>query len=614
MKVVEVIPIIKGVAKPTLSYFTKDKFAPGSFVRVPVQKRQALALVASSDDVRHAKSELKSAGFALRKLQAVPSAGLLNPAFVKAAKKTADFYAAPLGGVLRTLLPKLVLESPDVLGKPITKSGSPREVKLIQLGVEERYREYRSIVRESLARETSVMLIVPTQVEARKAEQALAIGIEKYVFSPIGKTPKNIKKVLKDALAEKHAILFITTPAYICFDRSDLDTFILDRENSRAYRSLSRPFVDAKRFLEIYASERGANLILGDSTLSLGSLKKLADGIFAEFTPLTWRLKERSETELVDLRAKKEFEVISDRLKKNIESALAERKSVFLFGARKGLASSTVCSDCGSLVLCKNCGAPLVLHDGPIYACHHCGAKRSAETRCDYCESWKLTPLGVGIDRIHSSIKELFPEAKIFLADKDKASTPARVRALVREFQEMPGSILIGTELPLAYLEDIPLVAAVSLDSLFSIPDFFINERIFYLIVRLREIASERFILQTRNAGAQILEFAGAGNILDFYRTELSEREELRYPPFSIFVKASIEGDPETLQKKAAFLLSLFARFDPQFLMESRGAKHGELSMVMRFDRERWPVSEARDKLLLLPQEFLIKVDPESLF
>lgn len=620
MKVVEVIPIAKGLNRPTLSYFTKESFQAGSFVKIPLRKGFTLGIVVSTMDARRVKSELKDASFALKKLSIVEKAGSLGEAFMQAVKETANFYATTEGLVLKTLLPKIILENPELLSSAVKiKNKEVREVRVIGLSEDERFREYRGVVRESLARGRSTLFIAPTQEEALKAFQALSGGIEKYVFTTAGKTPKNLKKLLIEAREEKHSILLITTPSLMVFDRKDLDTYILERENSRTYRSMTRPFIHTKVFLEYYVKAKGSTLILGDSVLSLESLRNEREGRYSEFTPITWRLKCNSIAEVIDLRAKKEFEVFSPRTTEVIREALSEGKNIFIFAARKGLSSTTVCGDCASLLLCKNCKAPLVLHsnkqgEGGVYACHRCGAKRSADTRCDHCQSWKLVPLGVGVDRVVAECRKVFEDTETLVVDKDHTQTKARVSAIIKRFESNRKVILVGTELALAQLKSVPVVIAGSMDSLFSIPDFGVNERIFYLINRMREIATDRFLLQTRNAGKEILEFAAAGNVLDFYRTEIQEREELSYPPFSLFIKVSVRDTEENNKKKVIYLQSLFADHGPHFIKEKReGSGLQTVSMILRIPKDNWPSQEIREKLLLLTPDFMVKVDPETI-
>jgi primosomal protein N' len=621
MQVVEVIPIAKGITKPTLSYFTSQTFEPGSFVKIPVRSGSALGIVTRSYNARGAKDELKKSSFSLKKLSKLEKTGNVSASFMRAIQSTADFYATTAGNILGALIPKIFLTSPKLLGASSKEKNKPfREVRLIQLPNEERFREYRGIIRECFAKETSVMLCAPTHSEAVDAFEILRSGIEEYAHLLSNKKPKELEVALKSAREEKHPVLCVITPAVISFHRTDLETIILERENSRSYRTLSRPYIHLRTFLKYFARESGKTLILGDAVLSLETLWREHEEEYTEVTPLTWRAKSTAHTEIIDTKTDK-FEILSQEVRNLISRALSTHKKIFLFGARKGLAPLTMCGDCGALLLCTNCQAPLVLHQKTntekdrMYICRHCGAKRSAETRCDTCNSWKLSPLGIGTDTIAEEVKKLFPTANVFVLDKDHSSTSSLAQKTFKQSASTENSILIGTEMALTYLKEIPYAAVISLDALFSIPDFGINERIFYLINRLREITTEEFVVQTRNAKQEVLRQASEGNILDFYRAEIQERQELRYPPFSLFIKVSTEGTQSQLEKKASYLQHLFKNHEPHFTIENRAQKAGskKLSMILRLTRETWPVQEVSQALLLLPPDFLIKVDPDSI-
>jgi len=587
-----------------------------------MRKGSVLGIVENAQNASSLKASIKSANFALKKISVVEKTSGLPEPFIKTAKEVANFYTTTTSNILGALLPKIFFDHPEFLSSKVREKKSEMgEIRLLQLSTNERLREYRSIIRENFAQNKSVLFIAPTQEDLKKAYEPLRIGIENFVFTTFEKKGERLKTTLMKTKNEKHPILLLTTFPYLSLGRDDFGTIILERENSRAYRLLKRPYINIKTFLEFYIKNKKVNLILGDSVLSIESLWKGREGLYNELTPLSWRLNFESAAEIVDMQTRQNFNILSERLINNIKTSLYEGKNIFLFGTRKGLSPSTICGDCASLLLCKNCQAPLVLHekmiDGDIkniYICHHCGAKRNSETRCDNCQSWKLYPLGIGVDRIVDECQKIFPEIKIMLLDKDHVKTGKQAKELIEKFENENGSILVGTELALNYLKKVPLVSVVSLDSLFSIPDFYINEKIFYLITRLRELSKENFLIQTRNAKADVLEFATAGNVLDFYRAEIKEREELRYPPFSLFIKVSKEDTPDNIKRKATVLQNTFDSFEPHFILKnSKKTDQKVLSMILRIKKENWPDKLLKEKLLLLTPDFLIKVDPESI-
>jgi len=362
--------------------------------------------------------------------------------------------------------------------------------------------------------------------------------------------------------------------------------------------------------LEQLAKHSGRQLVMGDSVLSVETLWKEKRGDYGELSLIRWRLP-AAPAQLVDVSAKPnkdgKFEIISSELKTLIAKALEEKEKIFLFGARKGLAPTTICGDCGYILPCLNCGAPVVLHQSRrssaqanVYICHACGTKRTPDTTCGYCGSWKLVPLGIGIERIASEARQLFHRSNVEILDKDHAPTEAKVKSIVKKFNEQ-GGILVGTELAFFHLEKVPYTALVSADSLFSIPDFGINERIFYLVSRLREMTQKETIIQTRNIGKQVLAWSTQGNIIDFYLNEIGERKDLSYPPFSIFIKIT------SLTNRSDALIGVKDR-----LWKWRPETYKD-SLIMRIPREEWPNRDLVEALFLLGPQFSIKVDPESI-
>ena len=142
----------------------------------------------------------------------------------------------------------------------------------------------------------------------------------------------------------------------------------------------------------------------------------------------------------------------------------------------------------------------------------------------------------------------------------------------------------------------------VSVDTLLSVPDFRINERIFYLVSRLREMTKNEAIVQTRNIGKQILAWASQGNIVDFYQNEISERDALLYPPFSVFIK--VIAPKQNAERETEKLREEFLYWKPDVFRNS---------IVMRVPHQSWPDEKLGEKLSLLGPEFSIKVDPESI-
>ena len=327
---------------------------------------------------------------------------------------------------------------------------------------------------------------------------------------------------------------------------------------------------------------------------------------------------------------KKHFRVLSDRLEEVIRQSREDNSHIFIMTARRGLSSLIICDDCETIVSCKECSAPVVLHASKdtgrnFFMCHNCGARRGADELCVNCGGWRLTALGIGTERVIEEIRAKFPNADIVSVDADNTKTERAIHAAMKRFRDKPGSILVGTEMALLHLsEPVEHIAIASIDSLLSLPDFRIQERMMYALIRLRNLAKRTFIVQTRRAEEEVFAYGIKGNLGDFYRRMISERKQFSYPPFSLLIKISIEGKKELIAKEMANIRTLIApdiapnELDvfPAFTSAKSGKSGKGRSVIhglVKMRAAHWPKQELVEKLRLLPQHISVKIDPESL-
>lgn len=638
MNIVHVIPLSRGVFKEELTYFTSKNLLPGTLVSVPVRSRNIPALVVRLEPAADAKSKLRSSTFPIRKIEETGTTILFSPEFIEAATQTARHFAATPGEVIQALTPKTILTeyAKEAAETKKTARNNAREHKTVlkpehfvfQADDEERASTYKSLIREEFARGSSVFFCLPTIQDIERTVSSLERGIKEYTYVLHSKLSK--KKMLdtwKAALADKHPVLIVATGSFLSFPRDDVRTLILDREHAQSYKTMNRPYIDIRVFAEKLADKRNLKLILGDTFLRPETIWRHEQGELIEFAPLKFRALSTAEHMLVDMRAyrkegaKAQFRVISDELEQLITDTKKENAQLFVLAARKGLSSITVCNDCGSIVICDQCAAPLVLHtdktrpEGTVFVCHKCGVRTSSERVCSHCNSWRLTDLGVGVEKVYKAIKESHPEMNVFLLDSESANTAKKAQTIADEFFNTPGSVLVGTEMALAYL-DHPLTnsAVASIDSLFTIPDLHINEKIFNILMRLYTTTQKTLLIQTRDPEQPVFQDALQGNLLEFYRAEIAARKQFAYPPFSTCIKLTIQGRKPAVQKELGRVSELLADYDhvryPSFTEELRGAYRENL--LIRLPRGKWVDEHLLKILKALPPAYMIKVDPDS--
>ncbi len=626
MHVVTVIPISRGIGRETLSYFTAQPIPVGSIIKVPLRKKIIPAIVVQSGSVEEMRAEIRGSSFALRKISASNPAHFLNSAFIDSAREAAQFFAGTTGGVIKSLVPKAILDG--ALKLRISPETPPRQISrgvaVIQTGDEERFSYYKSVIREEFGKKHSVLFCVPTLQDMKKAMETLPKGIEEYTYFFHGSLPKKELARAWNAIMENpHPVLVIGTGSILSLARNDIGMIIIERESAGAYKSQTRPFVDIRTFAEFYRKKLGAGLVLGDLLLRTETIHRRDQGEVLERFPLSFRIHSDAESSITDSRKEKEqtlkFKVIGKEVETLLRNAQAHHERTFLYITRRGLSPLTVCGDCGTVVTCTNCSAPITLHgtgEKRFFLCHRCGERRPAEERCKVCNSWKLVTLGIGSELVEEKVRELFPDAPIIRIDKEATPTLPRGIKAISTFYSSPGSILIGTEMALLYLDKkIENAAIVSIDSLFSIPDFRINEKVMSILARIRTRTEKKFLVQTRYANLPIIASALSGNANDFYREEIKERKLFNYPPACLLIKITYRGEKNVAWKEMEHVQKLLAPREfsifPAFIESVKG-KH-VVNGLLRLSPKEWPNPTLLELLLSLPPAFTIKVDPENL-
>ncbi len=663
MFVISVIPISRGILVDELSYFTADIVPVGALVSVPVRGRRVSALVVSCRDVREEKSSLKSADFMLKKLEHIDAKRGFSRAFLAAAERVAEHDGVTVGAVLSAVFPISLLAAssdnvPDTVPKPETFS----DCFIVQAEDEDRSTIYRSLIREMFAKGSSVFLALPSIQDIEHIYESMERGIKEYTFVLHGGLSKGeLKKRWQALAANPHPVLVIGTAYFLGVPRSDIAAIIVDKESSSAYRIQGRPFTDLRRFAEEFANASGARLIFGDIMLRVETLYRASRGELEALTRPKTRLISTAEHTVVDMKETGEqpatgrWAIYSPTLVDAIEENKTQGMQSFLLGIRKGYAPMTVCGDCGQVATCERCSAPVVLYkrklpvascqlpentdahtptptlppsggggnaDTPpdrtssnLFLCHRCGHERSPEYTCPNCRGWRLVSLGFGIDQATESLKGRFPKLPIFHIDRDATPTHKEARKVAEAFYATPGAVMIGTEMAIPYLtKPLGTVGVLSVNSLLTIPDFRMGEKVFRLLLALRGKAARRFIVQTRDAKQPLFKLAATGNIGEFVETELETRKALNYPPFATLLKLTHEGTKEAGEKAMKEIERIFAPFTPvtfpSFIARVKGKYR--MNALMKIPREKWPDKDVLALLRSLPADIEVRVDPES--
>jgi primosomal protein N' (replication factor Y) (superfamily II helicase) len=195
---------------------------------------------------------------------------------------------------------------------------------------------------------------------------------------------------------------------------------------------------------------------------------------------------------------------------------------------------------------CPDCDVALVLHrGGGFVACHHCGHREPAPSRCPDCYSTSVARHGAGTEQLEHELERLFDDGRlpIFRLDADTAGAYDEVATLLSRFERARCGVLIGTQMVAKGHDfpDVTLGVVLDADATLRFPDFRAEERTFALIAQLAGRAgrggSGRVLVQTIAPDARAIVHAARHDSHGFVAGELQRREALSYPPFAHLIR-----------------------------------------------------------------------------
>lgn len=626
MFVISVIPLIRGTRLETLSYFSAEAYEVGTILTVPIRGKQYQAITTTCTEVTSSKSNLRSAGYTLRKLPPQTSVVVLPSAVRTTALRLTEYYPASVGAILYHLLPPDVrtgtrpypLQSDHIQSEDSTP-------QVLTARSSERFLSYHSLIRETFAHRGSVLLVCPTSVAAEQAAEQLRHGItERVTLITSTQGSRARDRAYAECADTSLARLIVTTPSFAYIDRVDFLSIIVDQCGSPYYQLRSRPYLDHRKILATYAAVTRRTILFGDS-MPPSSLEYLRRSEIwqtyeteakriAFITPLTIITQQDHST------PEQPFTLFSPQLRKTIGRTLEGRGHVFFYGARRGLAPVVTCIDCGYLFRCPESHTPYSLlrtykngEETRWFVSSTSGQRVRAADICPGCGSWRLRERGIGIQHVYDEWRTAEPNYPVFLFDETTARTPRQAEKLIETFYSERAAVLIGTSMALPYItKPVAVSAVISLDATRSIPSWRADEIVFRLLLELREKSTQEVLLQTRQPVDDLLTYASRGALERFYDDELQLRQQLLYPPYAhllLLTWLESAATQEFLQQTIVH----FSRFNPQTYRSPNSHKDKPIRHILIRLSIDQPSDYSAALLLLrnLPAFVKIEIDPD---
>lgn len=329
----------------------------------------------------------------------------------------------------------------------------------------------------------------------------------------------------------------------------NLGIIIIDEVHETSYKQDQNPRYEATKVAEKMRELMGCGLVFGTATPSVEMFHRAKSGELGLHT-LNKRIVQEvmPEIEIVDMRHEFQYgnkSIFSEKLQAEIRSTIAAKGQIILFINRRGMSTFVSCRDCGYVAKCPNCDIPLTFHyDDMALTCHHCGHTETPAVQCPKCQSMAIRYFGSGTQKVEQEIHKLFGDVRVARMDKDTTKTTGSHERLYNNFAQNNVDILIGTQMITKGwdLPNVRLVGIVSADAMLNYPDYRANERAYQLITQIagrtgRGEHPGHVILQTYTPGNPLFNAIQKHDYELFYKSELTAREELDYPPFAHLVK-----------------------------------------------------------------------------
>src|SRR5213593_4278329 len=569
----------------TFIYKLTTPVETGCRVVVPFRKREVEGFVVGFRKEVPPDIEVHEIGSVL---DAIP---LLRPDVFNLCRWVADYYATPIGEVLKAALPPGI-STKHVEGLPHSPprrggEDAPSAAKARQpcgcraspplrggefLLTPDQASALSTVTKASGFRPILLHGVTgsgKTEIYMQAVEHFLAAGKTSLILVPeIGLTPQltdrfarrfpNQIAILHSSLTRRQRIdewlriyrgevpIVIGTRSAVFAPLGNLALIVVDEEHETSYKQEEVPRYHARDTAVMRAKLAGAAVVLGSATPSMESFHNAASQKY-DYVMLTTRVEGRPlpAVDIVNMREEYAAEgkqvVLSRRLLEAINARLDRGEQTMILLNRRGYATFLLCRHCGFTFQCDSCSVAMTYHRSiEKLLCHYCGLARRPPARCPECDSEYIHYVGEGTERLQAELKCRFPEARVGRIDRDAMRHMRDYERVLGGFRAGDIDILAGTQM-IAKGHDFPrvtLVGVVGADAPLALPDFRAAERTFQLLTQVAGRSGRggrpgEVVIQSYFPDHYTFQLAVTQRFEDFYARESRYRKAMFYPPFT---------------------------------------------------------------------------------
>ncbi len=511
----------------------KEQIAVGQRVRVSFARRISIGYIVGFKE----KSSFPKLNPILSLLDSAPT---LDQRALQLTKQLSEYYSCSWGEAIEAYLPTPLRKVKEFnFSLPLKASSlstSSKEITLLHdVSLDKRWPFLIEQIKKRLTNKESVLFLIPEISLAGAIESKLKTSIDAAMI--ISERPTNDKKDLEHwcKVQDGNAYLCLGTRSAVFTPLSKLGLIIIYDEENGSYKQEQIPHYHVHQVAFMRQELEGCEIIFVSAAPcaeTWGEAKK------EKWTRVDFSNDQPAAVQMVDMTNynPQKTSILSFPLQNSIQKILENRGRIILFMNRRGFSTLTRCNQCGFTVKCQRCDVNLTyLYSKKMMVCRHCNFTQELPKLCPSCHGSYLRSMGTGMEKLESELARLYPYAKVSLYDQDTT-----------QFPQM-SNIIIATQAILREKENIraDLVAMMNFDAELNRLDFRSAQKAFSLLVHLRLLAKEKFVIQTRMIDSYCFPAISKFDFNLFYNKELVFRKELQLPPYKHLVAINLRGAKE---------------------------------------------------------------------
>jgi len=483
---------------------------------------------------------------------------------------------------------------------------------------------YVKLAQEAISIGKNVMVLIPEIILTTQMKDRFI----KYFGSDIAMwhskmTIREKKQTIKKILSGDYKIIIGARSSIFC-PLINIGLIIIDEEQDSSYKQESpQPYYNARDIGLIRAKYATCPVVLTSATPSIetyyntviGKIQyiELNERYFQSKGPI---IKIIDMIKLID--CNDEQKIISSELMDQIQITLNNKKQIILLNNRRGYASSVFSKENQNTILCDYCNVPMSFHKSSNQLiCHYCDNHKLFNELGDN-ESDNIILNGHGTEKIYELLINKFPQSSIVRVDSDSLKNKKVLSSILNDFTLGKLDIMIGTQMISKGLDfdNVQLVGVINADHGMFIPDFRSGEKVFQIISQVIGRSGRRedqgtAIIQTYNPSDPNLLNAIKSNSRTFYASNLAERNELMYPPFSRLCRLIFSG--ESIEKVNQVANKITNIFSENKYFKVLGPTEAPISKIKNKWRVNSLIAAKKDDPLQIQNYFRNKIGTHTL-